>query len=144
MADVASYYAELLSGDFDSVIRLFVEEPELHHPERGRVRGIAPLKAFLADQHRWLTGQKAAVKPVHLVVTPERTVEELVLRHVLGDATFFESLRQYRATRELGENLRRFLARHSNTELRQFLAGESVEPVERDRPAAPVPQGVEG
>ena len=53
-------------------------------------------------------------------------------------------LRQYRTTRELGENLRRFLARHSDTELRQFLAGESVEPVERDRPAAPVPQGVEG
>ncbi len=53
-------------------------------------------------------------------------------------------LRQYRATRELGENLRRFLARHSDSELRQFLAGGSVEPAERDQPVAAVPQGVEG
>jgi sulfite reductase (ferredoxin) len=53
-------------------------------------------------------------------------------------------LRTYRATREPGENLRRFFGRHSDAELRQFLAGEQVEPVERDRPAAPVPHAVEG
>jgi sulfite reductase (ferredoxin) len=53
-------------------------------------------------------------------------------------------LRQYRDTRELGENLRRFLARHSDAEVRQFLAGELVEPIERDRPVAAVPQAVEG
>jgi sulfite reductase (ferredoxin) len=53
-------------------------------------------------------------------------------------------LRTYRAIREPGENLRRFFGRHSDAELRQFLAGGQVEPVERDRPAAPVPQAVEG
>jgi sulfite reductase (ferredoxin) len=53
-------------------------------------------------------------------------------------------LRIYRATREPGENLRRFFARHSDAELRQFLAGERVEPVERDRPTAPVPHALEG
>ena len=53
-------------------------------------------------------------------------------------------LRRYRATREPGENLRRFFARHSNDELRQFLAGQQVEPVERDQPAAPAPHAVEG
>ena len=53
-------------------------------------------------------------------------------------------LRAYRATREPGENLRRFFARHSDAELRQSLAGEQVKPVERDRPSAPVPQAVEG
>ncbi len=53
-------------------------------------------------------------------------------------------LRAYRAKREPGENLRRFFARHSDAELRQFLAGEQVKPVERDRPSAPVPQAVEG
>ncbi|HYU46433.1 MAG TPA: nitrite/sulfite reductase [Terriglobales bacterium] len=53
-------------------------------------------------------------------------------------------LRAYRAKREPGENLRRFFARHSDAELRQSLAGEQVEPVERDRPSAPVPQAVEG
>jgi len=53
-------------------------------------------------------------------------------------------LRQYRATRELGENLRRFFARHSNDELRQFLAGGQLAAVERDQPTAPVPHAVEG
>jgi len=53
-------------------------------------------------------------------------------------------LRRYRATREPGENLRRFFARHSDSELRQFLAGEQVEAVERDQPDAPVPHAVEG
>ncbi len=53
-------------------------------------------------------------------------------------------LRHYRATREPSENLRRYFARHSNEELRQFLAGQQVDPVERDLPAAPAPHAVEG
>ena len=53
-------------------------------------------------------------------------------------------LRRYSATREPGENLRRFFARHSDAELRQLLAGEPVQPVERDLPVAPVPNAVEG
>ena len=47
-------------------------------------------------------------------------------------------LRQYLAQRESGENLRRFFARHSEAELRGFLAGELVEAVVRDIPAGQV------
>ena len=43
-------------------------------------------------------------------------------------------LGQYLAQREPGENLRRFFARHSDTELREFLAGELVSAVARDLP----------
>jgi sulfite reductase (ferredoxin) len=43
-------------------------------------------------------------------------------------------LGHYLAQREPGENLRRFFARHSNTELREFLAGEVVAAVDRDLP----------
>jgi sulfite reductase (ferredoxin) len=43
-------------------------------------------------------------------------------------------LGHYLAQREPGENLRRFFARHNNTELREFLAGEVVAPVDRDLP----------
>jgi len=53
-------------------------------------------------------------------------------------------LSTYRASREPGENLRRFFARHNDGELRQFLAGEQVEAVGRDQPAAPAPHAVEG
>lgn len=42
-----------------------------------------------------------------------------------------------------GENLRAFLSRNSNEEIRAILAGSDVEPVERDLSLGPVPQGVE-
>jgi hypothetical protein len=43
-------------------------------------------------------------------------------------------LGQYLAQREAGENLRRFFVRHTDTELREFLAGEALPPVPRDLP----------
>ncbi len=53
-------------------------------------------------------------------------------------------LRRYLAERHPGENLRRFFARHSDTELRTFLAGDFVEAVARDLPEGRVPSGLEG
>lgn len=53
-------------------------------------------------------------------------------------------LRQYRAERFLGENLRQFFSRHSDDELRDFLAGHVVEAVARDQAVGSVPLGVEG
>src|SRR5205807_9666890 len=50
-------------------------------------------------------------------------------------------LRQYLAVREPGENLRKFFVRHSDTELRGFLAGELVEAVARDVAEGRVPSG---
>ncbi|HKN74177.1 MAG TPA: hypothetical protein VJW94_03285 [Candidatus Acidoferrum sp.] len=46
--------------------------------------------------------------------------------------------------REPGENLRRFLARHTNEDIRSILAGSYIAPVERDLAIGRVPQGVEG
>jgi sulfite reductase (ferredoxin) len=53
-------------------------------------------------------------------------------------------LRMYLMDRWPGENLRRFFSRHSDEELRQFLAGHLSEAVARDLPAGSVPRGVEG
>jgi sulfite reductase (ferredoxin) len=53
-------------------------------------------------------------------------------------------LRKYLFHREGGENLRQFFTRHSDGELRGFLAGKEVAPVERDAPAGRVPHGLEG
>jgi sulfite reductase (ferredoxin) len=43
-------------------------------------------------------------------------------------------LSQYLSEREPGENLRRFFARHTDTQLRELLAGELVPAVARDLP----------
>lgn len=53
-------------------------------------------------------------------------------------------LSRYQEDRFKGENLRQFFARHTPEELRGFLAGNFIAAVERDRPSAPVPHGVEG
>jgi len=52
-------------------------------------------------------------------------------------------LRAFNSQRESSENLREFFARHSNEEIRAFLAGTFAPPVERDLAVGPVPQGVE-
>jgi len=52
-------------------------------------------------------------------------------------------LRAFAERRESGENLRRFVARHSSEEIRTILAGSFVDAVERDVTLGPVPQGVE-
>ncbi|HYC89198.1 MAG TPA: nitrite reductase [Thermoanaerobaculia bacterium] len=52
-------------------------------------------------------------------------------------------LRSYLALREEGESLREFFARHSTDALRSYLAGMPAEAVERDRPAAAPPHGLE-
>ena len=53
-------------------------------------------------------------------------------------------LRQYLATRSRRENLRQFFARHSDAELRAFLADAEVEAVTRDPSPGRPPHGVEG
>jgi sulfite reductase (ferredoxin) len=43
-------------------------------------------------------------------------------------------LKQYIGARAAGENLRQFFARHTDSQLREFLAGKPVEAVARDLP----------
>jgi len=53
-------------------------------------------------------------------------------------------LRRYLEDRRPNENLRQFFARHSDIELREFLAGELMAAVLRDQPPGRVPHGIEG
>ena len=53
-------------------------------------------------------------------------------------------LRRYLLDRAGHENLRQFFARHTDAELRAFLAGEVVEAVPRDLSPGRVPHGLEG
>jgi sulfite reductase (ferredoxin) len=51
-------------------------------------------------------------------------------------------LRHYLASRRPEENLRAWFGHHTNDELRAHLAGEVLDPVERDTPTGRVPHGV--
>jgi hypothetical protein len=48
------------------------------------------------------------------------------------------------ADRSYGENLRHFFARHSDAQLREFLAGYLGDAVARDLASGVVPHGLEG
>jgi sulfite reductase (ferredoxin) len=52
-------------------------------------------------------------------------------------------LRGYLEERHADENLRQFLSRHSDAQIRSILAGELSLPIERDQPFGRVPHGVE-
>jgi len=52
-------------------------------------------------------------------------------------------LRRYLEDRYYGENLRQFFSRHTNDDLREFLAGSRVEAVARDLSPGRVPHGLE-
>jgi sulfite reductase (ferredoxin) len=52
-------------------------------------------------------------------------------------------LREFNEQRRCGENLRQFLARHSDEQIRALLAGEAVVAVDRDASTGPVPVGVD-
>ena len=53
-------------------------------------------------------------------------------------------LRRYLAVGDAGENLRQFFSRHTDSELRDYLAGKSIDAVARDVPEGRVPSSVEG
>jgi hypothetical protein len=73
------YFAGLMSGETDALVRSFAGDPELHHPVRGRVKGRRAFKRFATETHAWLAERNAAVEDVDRIITPRRGVEEVVL-----------------------------------------------------------------
>jgi hypothetical protein len=73
------YFAGILTGELQALIDAFVGEPELHHPIRGRVRGATAFKQYMDDTISWIASADVTIDPVHVLYTPERTVEEVVL-----------------------------------------------------------------
>jgi sulfite reductase (ferredoxin) len=53
-------------------------------------------------------------------------------------------LRRYQTVREPEENLRKFLARHTNVQIRELLAGGIASEQHRDESPGPVPHGLDG
>lgn len=74
------YFAGLMAGETDALIKSFTGEPELHHPIRGRVKGARAFERFVSETNAWLADRNASVENVDLIVTERRTVEEVVLR----------------------------------------------------------------
>jgi hypothetical protein len=73
------YFDGLLVGDPDPLVESFAGEPEVHDPVRGRVRGVAAFRAFVAETHAWLEDHRASVDDVDHVILEQNGFEEVVL-----------------------------------------------------------------
>jgi hypothetical protein len=78
------FFPGVMTGETRALVQSFAGEPELHHPVRGRVKGVAPFERFVSELRAWLTERSAAAEDVDFVLTPGRGVEELIL-HVDTD-----------------------------------------------------------
>jgi hypothetical protein len=73
------YYAGLLTGETDALIRSFSGEPVVHDPHRGRIRGVREFTAYAAEMKAWLEEESVVVDEVDRIVSESRGVEENVL-----------------------------------------------------------------
>ena len=78
------YFDGVVTGQFDALVESFAEEPEVHHPRRGRIRGERAFRKYLADTSTWLKERNISVEEVDHAVR-ERTGFEEVLLHLDGD-----------------------------------------------------------
>lgn len=78
------YFEGLLSGQLDPLIDSFAGEPQLHHPVRGRVKGVHAFREFVAETNEWLARRSVSIDDVERVVQKRRGFEEVLL-HIDGD-----------------------------------------------------------
>jgi SnoaL-like domain len=79
------FFDGLLAGEFDALIGSFAGEPELHHPVRGRIRGVGAFRAYVTETNAWLRQRNASVENVEYAVAGASGFMEVVL-HLEGEA----------------------------------------------------------
>jgi hypothetical protein len=77
--DAVPYYDGLMAGEPDALVRSFADEPVLHDPVRGRIRGARAFEAFVTERKAWLARLNMSVDDVDRVVVGPRGFEEVVL-----------------------------------------------------------------
>jgi hypothetical protein len=78
------FFDGLLSGEIDAMVGSFAGEPELHHPVRGRIRGVAAFEEYVSDTNVWLRERNVVIEDVGRVFGEGRGLGEAVL-HVDRD-----------------------------------------------------------
>ena len=78
------FFDGLVAGETDALVGSFAGEPEVHHPVRGRIKGVKAFTAFVAEMSAWFAEHNVEVEDVERVVLRARGFEEVLLR-VDGD-----------------------------------------------------------
>ena len=78
------YFDGLMADEPDALIESFAGEPELHDPERGRIRGARAFRAYATWMNGMLNRRNVSVENVSQVSTERGGFGEAVL-HVTGE-----------------------------------------------------------
>jgi hypothetical protein len=78
------FFDGLIAGEFDALVDSFAGEPELHHPVRGRIRGVRAFEAYVIETNAWLSQRDVSVEDVEHVVCERHGFGEAVL-HLDGE-----------------------------------------------------------
>ncbi len=78
------FFDGVLTGELDPLVRSFAGEPELHHPVRGRIRGVPAFEEFVIATRTWLTERNVSIEDVEYVVADGHGFAETVL-HLDGE-----------------------------------------------------------
>ncbi len=79
------FFDGLVAGEPDALIASFARIPELHHPVRGRIRGVRAFEAYVTETNTWLSERNVRVEDVEQIVGERRGCGEAVL-HLDGQA----------------------------------------------------------
>jgi SnoaL-like domain len=83
--ELVPFFAGVMTGETRALVESFAGEPEVHHPVRGRVKGVTAFERFVSELRTWLGESRAAAEDVEFILTPQRGVEELVLHLDTGE-----------------------------------------------------------
>jgi hypothetical protein len=78
------FFEGLMTGELEALIGSFAAEPELHHPVRGRIRGLRAFEAYISDTRAWLSQRDASIEEVQYTITRRRGAGEVIL-HLGGE-----------------------------------------------------------
>jgi hypothetical protein len=73
------FYDGVLHMTADELVAWWADSPDLDEPRSGRVAGVARFVGWVQETRRWLTDADAAIRPVYVLATPTRTVEEVAI-----------------------------------------------------------------
>jgi hypothetical protein len=78
------FFDGLMSGELDALLESFAGEPELHHPVRGRIRGVPAFSRFVVQTRAWLSRPGASIEDLEHVVRGDRRGCGEVVLHIEG------------------------------------------------------------
>jgi hypothetical protein len=73
------FYEGILGMAPEAMVASWADQQRLDEPRSGQIEGAEAFIRWAAGTREWLLGADAAIRPVYLIVTPHRTVEEVAI-----------------------------------------------------------------